>query len=55
MVSHWDLARFAAGELCKMLGLQTMNTVDVEHRARCHGLIIKHSDGWSIVYDDIML
>jgi hypothetical protein len=33
-----------------MLGLQKINTVDVEHRARCHGLIVKHLDGWSVVY-----
>lgn len=43
-------SRLAAGALCKTLGLQRINTVDVEHRARCHGLIIKHLDGWSVVF-----
>ncbi|KAL4068530.1 hypothetical protein V8B97DRAFT_2024779 [Scleroderma yunnanense] len=36
--------------LCTSLGLQSMTTVDVEHRTICHGLIIKHADDWSIVY-----
>ncbi|KAG1723801.1 hypothetical protein EDB19DRAFT_1915912 [Suillus lakei] len=43
-------SRLAAGALCKTLGLQKINTVDVEHRARCHGLIVKHLDGWSVVF-----
>ncbi|KAJ8585232.1 hypothetical protein M405DRAFT_773220 [Rhizopogon salebrosus TDB-379] len=52
---HWrnngrNGSRIAAGELCKSLGLRTINTVDVEHRARCHGLIVKHLDGWSVVF-----
>lgn len=52
--SHGDQdqkgSRLAAGALCKALGLQKINTVDVEHRARCHGLIVKHLDGWSVVF-----
>ncbi|KAG1876634.1 hypothetical protein DFJ58DRAFT_865981 [Suillus subalutaceus] len=44
------VSRLAAGALCKTLGLQKINTVDVEHRARCHGLIVKHLDGWSVVF-----
>lgn len=43
-------SRLAAEALCKTLRLQKINTVDVEHRARCHGLIIKHLDGWSVVF-----
>lgn len=43
-------SKLAAGALCKALGLQKINTVDVEHRARCHGLIVKHLDGWSVVF-----
>ncbi|KAG2355809.1 hypothetical protein BDR07DRAFT_1425171 [Suillus spraguei] len=43
-------SRLAAGALCKTLGLQKINTVDVEHRVRCHGLIVKHLDGWSVVF-----
>ncbi|KAG0701177.1 hypothetical protein DFH29DRAFT_831788 [Suillus ampliporus] len=43
-------SRPAAEDLCKALGLQKIHTVDVEHRARCHGLIVKHLDGWSVVF-----
>ncbi|KAG2141301.1 hypothetical protein DEU56DRAFT_275902 [Suillus clintonianus] len=43
-------SRPAAAELCKTLRLQKINTVEVEHRARCHGLIVKHLDGWSVVF-----
>ncbi|KAI5988833.1 beta-lactamase-like protein [Pisolithus marmoratus] len=37
-------------DLCASLGLRSLQTVDVEHRTLCHGLIIKHIDDWSIVY-----
>ncbi|KAI6104184.1 hypothetical protein F5141DRAFT_1189708 [Pisolithus sp. B1] len=37
-------------DLCASLGLRSLQTVDVEHRTLCHGLIIKHTDDWSIVY-----
>ncbi|KAH7921559.1 hypothetical protein BV22DRAFT_1038537 [Leucogyrophana mollusca] len=40
----------AVKNLCRTLGLESLTTVDVEHRAKCHGLIIKHKDGWSIVF-----
>jgi ribonuclease Z len=43
-------SKLAAEALCKTLGLQKIHTVDVEHRARCHGLIVKHLDGWSVVF-----
>ncbi|KZT39457.1 hypothetical protein SISSUDRAFT_984836 [Sistotremastrum suecicum HHB10207 ss-3] len=34
----------------KVLGLETMHTIEVEHRIRCHGLYIKHESGWSLAY-----
>ncbi|KAH7911176.1 hypothetical protein BJ138DRAFT_1151318 [Hygrophoropsis aurantiaca] len=40
----------AAKQLCQSLGLESLTTVDVEHRIKCHGLIVKHKDGWSIVF-----
>ncbi|KAI6010112.1 hypothetical protein EDC04DRAFT_3072447 [Pisolithus marmoratus] len=40
----------AHADLCASLGLRSLQTVDVEHRTLCHGLIIKHIDDWSIVY-----
>ncbi|KAF9239242.1 hypothetical protein BU15DRAFT_88045 [Melanogaster broomeanus] len=36
--------------LCASLGLESLQSVDVAHRMTCHGIIIKHTDGWSIVY-----
>lgn len=44
----WYAATHA--DLCASLGLRSLQTVDVEHRTLCHGLIIKHADDWSIVY-----
>ncbi|KIK93173.1 hypothetical protein PAXRUDRAFT_829230 [Paxillus rubicundulus Ve08.2h10] len=40
----------ALGDLCASLGLESLRSVDVAHRTTCHGVIIKHTDGWSIVY-----
>ncbi|KAI6010107.1 beta-lactamase-like protein [Pisolithus marmoratus] len=37
-------------DLCASLGLRSLQTVDVEHCTLRHGLIIKHTDDWSIVY-----
>ncbi|KAG6877546.1 hypothetical protein C0993_006239 [Termitomyces sp. T159_Od127] len=36
--------------LREALGLESINTVDVRHRTRCYGVVIKHRDGWSIVF-----
>ncbi|TFK39749.1 hypothetical protein BDQ12DRAFT_734488 [Crucibulum laeve] len=41
--------RLASG-LCTTLGLESLDTVDVYHRARCYGCVIKHKDGWSLVF-----
>ena len=37
-------------EMCRTLGLKSFTTVGVMHTAKCHGAIIKHTDGWSIVF-----
>ncbi|KAG8216533.1 hypothetical protein J3R82DRAFT_6675 [Butyriboletus roseoflavus] len=37
-------------DMCASLGLESFRSVDVIHRTSCHGAIIKHTDGWSIVY-----
>jgi hypothetical protein len=37
-------------DLCRSLGLERITTVDVFHRTRCYGLVLKHKDGWSIVF-----
>ena len=36
--------------MCRALGLESFHTVDVYHRTRCYGAVLKHIDGWSIVY-----
>lgn len=40
----------AAKNMCRALGLESFTTVDVSHGTRCYGVVVKHSDGWSIVY-----
>lgn len=32
------------------LGLESIQTVDVEHRTQCYGLVLRHKDGWSAVW-----
>ncbi|KAG9016669.1 hypothetical protein FRB90_002586 [Tulasnella sp. 427] len=32
------------------LGLDSIEAVDVEHRVQCFGLVVRHKDGWSVVY-----
>jgi len=36
--------------LISSLGLASISTVRVKHRGFCHGIVIKHQDGWSVVY-----
>ena len=43
-------SREAADDLCAVLGLESFTTVDVYHRTRCYGAVLKHTDGWSLVY-----
>ncbi|OSX63293.1 hypothetical protein POSPLADRAFT_1045665 [Postia placenta MAD-698-R-SB12] len=40
----------AAKNMCRALGLESFTTVDVSHGTRCYGVVVKHSDGWSIVF-----
>jgi len=39
-----------ADNMCRALGLESFQTVDVFHRTRCYGAVLKHTDGWSIVF-----
>ncbi|KAF9269308.1 hypothetical protein L218DRAFT_969838 [Marasmius fiardii PR-910] len=45
-----ELNREHARAMCEKLGLKAFSTVDVRHRTRCYGVVIRHIDGWSIVY-----
>ncbi|KAJ6605845.1 hypothetical protein B0H10DRAFT_2076122 [Mycena sp. CBHHK59/15] len=40
----------AGAKLCRALGLTSLQTVDVRHAVKAYGLVVKHRDGWSIVY-----
>lgn len=40
----------ALRDMLAALGVETLRTVMMEHRCRCFGLVMKHRDGWSIVY-----
>lgn len=37
--------------MCDALGLSDFVVVDVMHKVRCYGCVIKHSDRWSISYE----
>ncbi|KAK7437378.1 hypothetical protein VKT23_018623 [Stygiomarasmius scandens] len=37
-------------DMCRALGLKSFRTVDMRHRTRCYGAVIKSNDGWSIVF-----
>ncbi|KAI0826548.1 hypothetical protein BC628DRAFT_239357 [Trametes gibbosa] len=39
-----------ARALCRTLGLESFMTVDVMHRVRCYGCVLRHMDKWSIVF-----
>ncbi|OBZ77392.1 Zinc phosphodiesterase ELAC protein 2 [Grifola frondosa] len=43
-------SRARAEAMCQALGLQSFTCVDVYHRTRCYGTVIRHMDGWSIVF-----
>ena len=36
--------------MCNALGLKSFTTVDVAHRVRCYGVVIRHQEGWGIAY-----
>ncbi|KAI0694223.1 hypothetical protein BC835DRAFT_1415475 [Cytidiella melzeri] len=46
----FKLAQSDATKMCQSLNLKNFITVDVRHRTRCYGVVLKHHDGWSIVY-----
>lgn len=33
-----------------MMGLKSIETVNVKHRVRAYGIVMTHRDGWRIVY-----
>ncbi|KAI4525783.1 Metallo-hydrolase/oxidoreductase [Schizophyllum commune Loenen D] len=37
-------------QMCELLGLRSFFAVDMLHRTRCYGCVIKHNDGWSISF-----
>ncbi|RDX42667.1 hypothetical protein OH76DRAFT_1410927 [Lentinus brumalis] len=39
-----------AKAMCRALGLSSFTTVDVAHRIRCYGVVIRHNDGWGITF-----
>ncbi|KAH6915798.1 tRNA processing endoribonuclease [Coprinopsis sp. MPI-PUGE-AT-0042] len=39
-----------AKDLCTSLGLKSIQTVDMRHGTRCYGLVLKHTEGWSLVF-----
>ncbi|KAF8631971.1 hypothetical protein AX15_002105 [Amanita polypyramis BW_CC] len=43
-------SRLLASHLCRSLGLVSFQTVDMYHRTRCYGTVIRHQDGWSIAF-----
>lgn len=53
---HGNLDRMSAdvrrdcGDLEAKLDVSSIKTVIVPHRGRCFGIVIKHREGWSIVY-----
>ncbi|KAL4253032.1 RNase Z family protein [Abortiporus biennis] len=51
-VDFMDVQRCRAmtGKMCEALGLQSVITIDVNHRTRAYGIYLAHKDGWSIVF-----
>ncbi|KAL7284142.1 hypothetical protein ACG7TL_001423 [Trametes sanguinea] len=45
-----EMARQNARAMCRTLGLQSFTAVDVAHRVRCYGCVIRHEDGWSVAF-----
>ncbi|KAH9852566.1 hypothetical protein C2E23DRAFT_826150 [Lenzites betulinus] len=39
-----------ARAMCRTLGLESFTTVDVMHRVRCYGCVLRHVNNWSIVF-----
>ncbi|KAG6909380.1 hypothetical protein DXG01_000823 [Tephrocybe rancida] len=45
-----EMSKKNSSALREALGLESFNTVDVLHKTRCYGVVIRHTDGWSIVF-----
>ncbi|KAE9397976.1 hypothetical protein BT96DRAFT_995290 [Gymnopus androsaceus JB14] len=43
-------SRAHAQAMCHSLNLKQFLTVDVRHRTRCYGAVIRSEDGWSVVF-----
>ncbi|KAF9038581.1 hypothetical protein BJ165DRAFT_1352473 [Panaeolus papilionaceus] len=39
-----------AADMCRSLGLRSFDTVNVYHRCKCYGAVLRHQDGWSISF-----
>ncbi|KZT10496.1 uncharacterized protein LAESUDRAFT_810112 [Laetiporus sulphureus 93-53] len=49
--SSWAEPSLKSGkEMCRALGLESFQTLRVNHGGGCYAVILKHQDGWSIVY-----
>ncbi|PPQ65164.1 hypothetical protein CVT24_011027 [Panaeolus cyanescens] len=46
----YDLSIKHSQDMCRSLGLRSFDTVDVFHRCKCYGAVIRHQDGWSISF-----
>jgi ribonuclease Z len=42
-------AREREYQMCNLLGLKSFRTVDMRHRTKCFGAVIKHQDDWIVV------
>ncbi|OCH93318.1 hypothetical protein OBBRIDRAFT_790349 [Obba rivulosa] len=40
----------AVSDMCQSLGIERFTTVDVVHGGQCYGCVIKHKDGWTLVF-----
>ncbi|KAL1738920.1 beta-lactamase-like protein, partial [Schizophyllum fasciatum] len=45
-----DLTTKRYREMCDLLDLRSFFAVDMLHRTRCYGCVIKHNDGWSVAF-----
>ncbi|TFK75060.1 hypothetical protein BDN72DRAFT_758625 [Pluteus cervinus] len=48
--TDFERSQVAVRQLCDALGLESFETVDVPHRTKCYGVVIKSKEGWSIVF-----
>lgn len=42
--------RLTEANLEASLGMASINTVQVNHRVQCFGIVLRHTDGWSLAY-----